>query len=102
VPITLPVTAEQAASLKEGAQIALVNAQGTLQAVMTIEEKFDYDKELEARQVYRTADEAHPGVKVVYQQGDVLLGGSVRVVALQNQAFARYRFTPAQSRQLFA
>ncbi len=102
VPITLSVTPEQAASVTEGSQIALVNAQGTLQAVMTIEEKFGYDKELEARKVYRTADEAHPGVNVVYQQGDVLLGGSVRVVALQNQAFASYRFTPSQSRQMFA
>ena len=101
VPITLPVSESQAESLKEGMQIALVNAHGTLQAVMTIEEKFGYDKEHEASQVYRTTEEAHPGVKVLYQQGDVLLGGPVRVVALQNQAFASYRFTPTQSRQQF-
>ncbi len=102
VPITLSTTSEQAAPLHEGSQIALVNAQGTLQAVMIIEEKFGYDKQLEASQVYRTTDESHPGVNVVYQQGDVLLGGPVRVVALQRQAFANYRLTPAQSRQAFA
>lgn len=102
VPITLAVSAEQAAQLKEGSEIALVNAQGTLQAIMTIEEKFGYDKELEASNVYRTTDEAHPGVKVLYEQGDVLLGGQVRIVALQHQAFAGYRFTPKQSRQAFA
>ena len=102
VPITLSTTSEQAATLKEGSQIALVNAQGTLQAVMTIEEKFDYDKHHEARNVYRTTDDAHPGVKVVYEQGDVLLGGTVRVVALQSQAFARYRLTPTQTRQAMA
>src|SRR5437870_2325196 len=102
IPITLAISTEQAAKLKEGSEIALVNAQGTLQAVMTIEEKFDYDKQLEARNVYRTTDEAHPGVKVVYEQGDVLLGGPVRIVALQQQAFARYRLTPAQARQAFA
>jgi sulfate adenylyltransferase len=102
IPITLSTTSEQAATLKEGSQIALVNAQGTLQAVMTIEEKFGYDKQLEASKVYRTTDEAHPGVKVVYEQGDVLLGGPVRVVALQQQAFAKYRFTPTRSRQSFA
>src|SRR6266571_2532903 len=93
VPITLSTTSEQAASLKEGSQVALVNAQGTLQAVMTIEEKFGYDKEQEARNVYRTSDEAHPGVKVVYEQGDVLLGGPVRIMDLQHQAFANYRLT---------
>jgi sulfate adenylyltransferase len=102
VPITLPVGAGQAANLKEGAQIALVDAQGALQAVMTIAEKFSYDKQNEASKVYRTTEEAHPGVQVLYQQGDMLLGGPVRVVALQNQAFARYRFTPTQSRQQFA
>lgn len=102
VPITLSTTSEQAASFKEGSQVALVDAQGVLQAVMTIEEKFGYDKEREASKVYRTTEEAHPGVKVLYQQGDVLLGGPVRVVALQSQAFANYRFTPAQSRQMFA
>ncbi len=102
IPITLPVSAEQAESLREGMQIALVNGHGTLQAVMTIEEKFGYDKEHEASKVYRTTEEAHPGVKVLYQQGDVLVGGPVRVVALQHQAFAQYRFTPAQSRQQFA
>ncbi|MBV8695012.1 MAG: sulfate adenylyltransferase [Ktedonobacteraceae bacterium] len=101
IPITLATTPEQAAALKEGSQVALVDAQDKLQAVMTLAEKYRYDKHREASQVYRTQDEAHPGVKVVYQQGDVLLGGPVRVVALQEQAFARYRHTPEQSRQLF-
>ena len=101
VPITLSVTSEQAASLKEGSQVALMNEQGTLQAVMLVEEKYGYDKQHEAGKVYRTTEEAHPGVKVVYQQGDVLLGGPVRVVALPNQAFAEYRFTPVQSRRQF-
>ncbi len=102
VPITLSVTSEQAATLKEGSQVALINPHGTLQAVMTIEEKFAYDKQLEASKVYRTTEEAHPGVAVLYRQGDILLGGSVRVVALQHQAFAKYRFSPTQSRQVFA
>jgi sulfate adenylyltransferase len=101
VPITLSVTPEQAAGLKEGSQVALMNEQGTLQAVMLLEEKYGYDKQHEASKVYRTTEEAHPGVKVVYQQGDVLLGGHVRVVALPKQAFAKYRFTPAQSRRQF-
>ncbi len=102
VPITLAVTAEQANGIPLGSQVALLNAQGELQAVLRVEEKYGYDKQLEARQVYRTEDEAHPGVSVVYQQGEILLGGPVRVVALQQQAFAQYRYTPTQSRQLFA
>ena len=102
LPITLSVTSEQASNLREGSQIALVDAEGALQAVMLLLEKYRYDKRLEASKVYRTLDDGHPGVKVVYQQGDVLLGGPVRVVALQNQTFAQYRYTPTQSRKLFA
>src|SRR5213082_370991 len=101
VPITLSTTSEQAATLKEGSQVSLLNEHGTLQAVMTIEEKYGYDKQHEASKVYRTTEEAHPGVNAMYQQGDILLGGPVRVVALQNQTFAQYRYTPGQSRQLF-
>lgn len=101
IPITLNITTEQAADLKEGQRVALLNGQGTLQAVMTINEKYGYDKQHEASKVYRTTEEAHPGVKIVYQQGDVLLGGPVRVVRLQTQAFAQYRYTPTRSRQLF-
>jgi len=102
VPITLAVSKEQAAGIPTGSQVALINEQGTLQAVLTVEEKFGYDKQLEARKVYRTEEEAHPGVKVVYQQGEVLLGGPVRVIALQNQTFPEHRYTPTQSRALFA
>lgn len=101
IPITLSVDTEQANSIKEGSQIALLNGEGALQAVMTVEEKYGYDKEHEASKVYRTTEDAHPGVKVLYAQGDVLLGGPVRVVALQPQAFAQYRYTPTQSRKLF-
>ncbi|GAC1391518.1 MAG: sulfate adenylyltransferase [Ktedonobacteraceae bacterium] len=101
VPITLAVTQSQADTLKIGSEIALVNEQGTLQAVMTLEDKFDYDRQHEARKVYRTEEEAHPGVKVVYSQGDILLGGPVRVVALQQQAFPEHRLTPTQSRTQF-
>ena len=101
IPITLAVTSEQAAALQAGEQVALVDTSGALQAVLTVEEKYTYDKQHEARLVYRTEDEAHPGVQVIYQQGDVLLGGPVRVVTLQSQAFAQYRYTPTQSRALF-
>lgn len=102
IPITLAVSSEQAHSIARGSQVALVNAEGMLQAVLTVEEKFSYDKQVEAQKVYRTTEEAHPGVAFVYKQGEVLLGGPVRVVNLQLQTFATYRYTPTQSRQLFA
>ena len=102
IPVTLSASTEQAAQLKEGEQIALVDAEGALYAVLQLQEKYPYDKQLEARQVYRTTDDAHPGVQVLYQQGDVLLGGQVRTLGPFPSAFSHYRYTPTQSRQLFA
>lgn len=101
IPITLATSTEQAAQIKEGSQVALVDSAGALQAILLVQEKYGYDKQLEAQQVYRTLEDAHPGVKVLYQQGEVLLGGPVRVVALQHQAFAHYRNTPTRARALF-
>jgi sulfate adenylyltransferase len=102
IPITLSTSEEQAQNLTLGSQIALVNTDGAIQAILTLEEKYSYDKLLEARQVYRTEDEAHPGVNVLYQQGAILLGGPVRVLTLQTQHFAQQRLTPTQSRAQFA
>ena len=91
IPITFSVTPEQAAQVQEGSQVALADEQKRLMAVLTVEEKYTYKKQAEAWQVYRTVDEAHPGVNILYQQGEVLLGGPVRVVALPEQRFTRYR-----------
>src|SRR5438132_8768524 len=48
VPITLSVTSDHAASLKEGSQVALTNEKGTLQAVMLLEEESGYYKQHQA------------------------------------------------------
>jgi ATP sulfurylase len=72
---------------------------------MEIADKYLYDKEREAEQVYGTKDEAHPGVARLYKQGDVLLGGDIWVVNLPAAAqseFPELRHSPAQSRRMFA
>jgi sulfate adenylyltransferase len=81
LPITLPVSEEIAAGLKEGQTVALANAEGKLLGVLELTEKFTYDKTREAQQVYRTTDEQHPGVKVLYEQGSVYLAGPVTLLA---------------------
>jgi sulfate adenylyltransferase len=103
IPVTLAVSAETAASLPEGGEIALAEPSGRLLAVMRVDEKFTYDKQREAELVYRTTDEAHPGVAAVYAQGDVLVGGPVTVVNRpENAEFPAYRLDPADVRKAFA
>jgi ATP sulfurylase len=73
VPVTLAVAEDEAAGLAEGQDIALWQDDTPL-AIMTVAEKYRYDKVREAREVYRTEEAAHPGVARLYHQGDVLLG----------------------------
>ena len=103
IPVTLAVSGEEAKALSEGSEVALADEGGNLLAVMQLAEKFGYDKQREARSVYRTEEEAHPGVAALYQQGEVLLGGEVRLIALPaHDDFPQFRLTPAQTRAAFA
>ena len=70
---------------------------------MTVEEKFSYDKKNEAQKVYKTTDEAHPGVARVYNQGDVLLGGEIKLLnQMPDLPFQDFRHEPEVTRRLFS
>ncbi len=102
IPITLPVSSELAETIEVGQEVVLTAGDGCPLALMTIEEKYTYDKQREARQVYRTTEEAHPGVARVYAQGDLLLGGAIRVIDLPpNRPFPDFRHAPAATRKKF-
>jgi len=104
LPVTLPVDREVASKLKIGQEIALCQ-DGSVLAVMEIAELYEYDKRHEAEAVYGTADETHPGVARLFQQGDILIGGEIWVVNLPTAAqteFPELRHTPAQTRRMFA
>ena len=104
IPVTLPVDGSFADSLREGQEVALCEGDRVL-AVMTVDEKYPYDKQLEAQEIYRTTEEAHPGVARLYAQGDMLLGGDVWLVdwpSATETEFPELRHTPAQTRRMFA
>lgn len=103
LPITLAVTREEAAAIREGQEVALVTpGEGRVVALMQVTERFTYDPREEAAQVYGTTDEAHPGVARLYRQGPVYLAGPLWVVDRPGpDPFAHYRLTPAQTRALF-
>ena len=101
LPVTLAVSREEAASFSEGQQIALANG-GEPLAILDLEERFDYDRQAEAQSVYKTAEDAHPGVAALYAQGDVLLAGRVTRFRRPPAEFAEHRLTPAETRRIFA
>jgi sulfate adenylyltransferase len=100
-PISLRVDRETAAKVRDRA--AIHGPDGRLLAVLDVVEKFEGDKKEEARSVFRTDEEAHPGAAALYALGDVMLAGDVHVVARPVQTeFLQYRLDPADTRAKFA
>jgi sulfate adenylyltransferase len=100
IPITLPVTLEVADTLAIGDDVALVY-NGDIMGILMLDGKFSYDQAVEAENVYRTTEEAHPGVARIYEQGDVYLSGDVWVLNLPAPEFPDIYNTPAQTRAHF-
>lgn len=102
IPVTLSVDPARAGELKPGTRAALRDEDGMPLGVIDIDEAYQRDKKREAKQVYRTDEEAHPGVAAMYASGDLVLAGKVRALKLPPYAnFNDYRLTPAQTRATF-
>ncbi|WP_420805568.1 sulfate adenylyltransferase [Pontibacillus yanchengensis] len=103
IPITLPVSEKEAKRFDLGEKIALQGEDGIIYGTLIVEEKYTYDKENEAEKVYGTKEEAHPGVKKVYDKGNVYLGGPITLINRPNHGeFSDFYLDPAETRQLFA
>lgn len=102
IPITLSVSEAEAEPLQEGALVRLDDATGQCVGVMELTEKYRYDKMHEALHVYRTNEEKHPGVAVVYKQGNINLAGPVWLLERgTDPRFPSYQIDPVESRALF-
>jgi sulfate adenylyltransferase len=97
IPITLPV--ERAPHLREGREIALLNAKQEVLAIMTIDEIYEWDPLSMAKSVLGTTDLRHPLVAEMNRWGKLNLSGPLRVLRLpRHRDFIDLRLTPAQAR----
>ncbi len=102
IPITLSVSEEEAAPLKEGNLVRLDDPNGKFVGVLQLTQKYSYDKKHEVINVYRTDEDKHPGVKVVYDQGAVNLAGPIWLLEREaHSLFPTYQIDPAASRARF-
>ncbi|MCW2922939.1 MAG: sulfate adenylyltransferase [Thermoleophilia bacterium] len=93
LPITLRVHEDVA-----GDEVALLSPEGQPLAVLQVTERYTADKEREAELVYGTTEEAHPGVAILYAQGDTILAGPIQVFDFQPNLFGDYLQTPRETR----
>ena len=78
IPVTLSTDDEDVTA---GDDIAIISSKsGDVIATMTVTEKYTIDKDHECETVYKTTEEAHPGVVMVQAQGKYTLAGPIIVL----------------------
>jgi sulfate adenylyltransferase len=106
IPLALPVTAEQARSLKAGQKVALTNPAGEVVATLAISDVFAWDKPKYIKSVYLTERSDHPGADMVLvNDADKthLVGGEIRALPQpKNAKFGKYVLSPREVRKLLA
>ncbi|RFU62890.1 sulfate adenylyltransferase [Peribacillus glennii] len=101
IPITLPVSEEEAASLTIGEEVRLVN-DGITYGVIKVSDIYQPDKKKEAVEVYRTDSDEHPGVQKLYSRGKTYIGGEIQLVKrVARGKFEEFHLDPKDTRKVF-
>ncbi|NWG04725.1 MAG: sulfate adenylyltransferase [Syntrophaceae bacterium] len=104
IPITLSVTKEEASRIKEGQEVVLIDDENNKpMGSMVVHEKYEIDKVHECKEVFKTVDTQHPGVAKVMAQGEVNLGGPLKVFSEGDypEKFKSIYATPEETRHFF-
>ena len=101
LPWALPVCLA-AVGMPKGDRVALADEAGRKYAVLDIEDVYEYDREREAQQAFRTTDAAHPGVARLYDQADLYVAGRVSVFDRVEPPFPQLAKDPGETRAAFA
>jgi len=102
IPILLAVDKTTADRLEVGAEVAIVDDEGDVAAILHLSEKFTMDHGEIAEKTYGTRDESHPGVKHTLSMGEVFLAGDLDVLKARHVEHEEYNLTPKQTRAAFA
>jgi len=104
MPITLDVSQDVAKSLKTGDNLSLRDPEGFMLAALHVQQVWQPDLMAEAKKVFDTTSQEHPGVAYLMQSTNpYYVGGTVEAVSLPHHYdFVDLRLTPAQVRRSFA
>jgi sulfate adenylyltransferase len=100
-PLPITLTADPKELPTVGEELALRSANFDLLAVMTLDEVFHWDAEVEAAHAYGSTDSKHPMVSEMQRWGKVCISGALKVLNLPKYYdFVNLRHTPAQVREM--
>lgn len=104
MPITLDVKEDVADQLSAGDRVALRDLEGLLVAVLDLQDIWTPDKAREAKLVFGTEDDTHPGVDhLMNTAGNVYLGGKLRgALSPKHYDYVNLRHSPSELRAQFS
>jgi ATP sulfurylase len=104
IPITLSVPRADASRFRAGGEAALVVGNDEIVGTITVDEIYELDRDLEAREVYKTNEAKHPGVAYLLEHKDeIALGGRVTLAKRTvERKFPAHHRDPAELRQIIA
>ncbi len=98
-PLPITLTADPKELPTVGSELVLRNATNDIMAIMTLEEVYHWNPEVEAALAYGTTDPKHPMVSEMARWGRVCISGPLKVLNLPKYYdFVELRLTPAQVR----
>ncbi|MCF6316423.1 MAG: bifunctional sulfate adenylyltransferase/adenylylsulfate kinase [Marinosulfonomonas sp.] len=103
IPITLDVDEKFADSIEVGQDIALRDQEGVILGMMSITDKWEPNKPLEAEKVFGADDDTHPAVNYLHNTaGKIYLGGPITGIQQPvHYDFKARRDTPNELRAYF-
>jgi sulfate adenylyltransferase len=104
IPLSLPATADEAAAIRAGAEVILVDESGAAVGLLTASDPWEWDKARYNRVVYQTERTDHPGARIALNDPRThLVGGEVIVARpAPHPEYGDLMLSPAQTRKLFA
>ena len=99
LPVYLDVSQEIASTLKPQVDLFF---QGRHCGTLHVDSVYKPEKTEVAEKCFGTLDQAHPGVKFLFDRGEFFVGGRVENFVRQRLEYSDWELTPQQTRELFA
>jgi sulfate adenylyltransferase len=101
LPITLRIPSDTELGPGTTDELALHDAHGVLRGLIEVRGIYTRCTDVEARAVYGTDTDAHPGVARLYQESDLLVAGDIWLLERQVPPFPDLALDPADTRAAF-
>ncbi len=103
LPVVLSIPESLFSRVSKGDLLALATPSGQTVGGLWVTDLFERQIEKESQDVYKTRDQAHPGVHYLHQVSRFAVGGTVRALEVfETDPFRPQQLTPLESRRLFA